>query len=201
MSKALTKRQIQAAETKNKILTKALLLIAKNGYDNTSIQEICNSAEVSTGAFYHHFKSKENIIIESYKQFDVKALEYSTNNLSDKSPLEKIQKIVLFQISYAKMMSLDTMRQFYRSQLTSGREFFISNQRQYPKILINYLSEAQLANVLSNKLTPEEQSRYILRLARGTIYDWCAHNGTFDMESEITISLDMLLDSMKPDTP
>ncbi len=201
MSKALTKRQIQASETKNKILTKALLLIAKNGYDNTSIQEICNSAEVSTGAFYHHFKSKENIIIESYKQFDVKALEYSTNNLSDKSPLEKIQKIVLFQISYAKMMSLDTMRQFYRSQLTSGREFFISNQRQYPKILINYLSEAQLANVLSNKLTPEEQSRYILRLARGTIYDWCAHNGTFDMESEITISLDMLLDSMKPDTP
>ena len=99
------------------------------------------------------------------------------------------------------MIALDTMRQFYRSQLTSGREFFISNQRQYPKILINYLSEAQLANVLSNKLTPEEQSRYILRLARGTIYDWCAHNGTFDMESEITISLDMLLDSMKPDTP
>ncbi len=201
MSKALTKRQIQASETKNKILTKALLLIAKNGYDNTSIQEICNSAEVSTGAFYHHFKSKENIIIESYKQFDVKALEYSTNNLSDKSPLEKIQKIVLFQISYAKMMSLDTMRQFYKSQLTSGREFFISSQRQYPKILINYLSEAQQAGVLNNELTPEDQSRYILRLARGTIYDWCAHNGAFDIESEITISLDMLLDSMSPDTP
>ena len=201
MSKLLTKRQVQAAETKNKVLTTALRLIAENGYDNTSIQEICKAAEVSTGAFYHHFESKENIIIESYKQFDVKALEYSTNNLSDKSPLEKIRKIVLFQISYAKIMSLDTMRQFYKSQLTSGREFFISNQREYPQILISYLSEAQQAGVLSTKLTPEEQSRYILRLARGTIYDWCAHNGTFDIESEITISLDMLLDSMKPDTP
>ena len=201
MSKPLTKRQVQAAETKNKILTTALRLIAINGYDNTSIQEICTSAEVSTGAFYHHFKSKEHIIIESYKQFDVKVSEYATTNLSDKSPLEKIRKIVFFQISYAKMMSLDTMRQFYRSQLISGREFFISNQREYPKILINYLSQAQQAGVLSDKLTPEDQSRYILRLARGTIYDWCAHNGTFDMESEITISLDMLLDSMKPDTP
>ncbi len=201
MSKPLTKRQVQAAETKNRILSTALTLIARNGYDNTSIQEICKAAKVSTGAFYHHFKSKENIIIESYKQFDVKASEYSMNYLSDKSPLEKIRKIVFFQISYAKMMSLDTMRQFYKSQLTSGREFFISSQRQYPKILINYLSEAQQAGVLNNELTPEDQSRYILRLARGTIYDWCAHNGAFDIESEITISLDMLLDSMSPDTP
>ncbi|WP_259596222.1 TetR/AcrR family transcriptional regulator [Clostridium botulinum] len=66
----LTKRQIQAINTKNKIYNIATNLMQKEGYDNITIQNICEKAEVSVGSFYHYFESKNDILIELYKKAD-----------------------------------------------------------------------------------------------------------------------------------
>lgn len=50
-------------ETRNTILHTALALFSKNGYDATSVAEICQEAEVSKGAFYHHFPSKRDLFL------------------------------------------------------------------------------------------------------------------------------------------
>ena len=53
MSKAATTRQL--------ILNKSLELIYKNGYQSTSIDEIIATTNVTKGAFFYHFKSKEEM--------------------------------------------------------------------------------------------------------------------------------------------
>ena len=45
----------------------ALRLFVKNGFFNTSIQELCSQAEVSIGFFYNHFSDKEGIARELYR--------------------------------------------------------------------------------------------------------------------------------------
>lgn len=50
-------------DTRSKILHTALELFSKNGYDATSVAEICQKAEVSKGAFYHHFPSKQDLFM------------------------------------------------------------------------------------------------------------------------------------------
>jgi AcrR family transcriptional regulator len=50
-------------DTRSKILHTALELFSKNGYDATSIAEICQKAEVSKGAFYYHFPSKQDLFL------------------------------------------------------------------------------------------------------------------------------------------
>ncbi|WP_159917658.1 TetR/AcrR family transcriptional regulator [Pantoea sp. 18069] len=45
----------------------ALKLFVKNGFFNTSIQELCSEAEVSIGFFYNHFSDKEGIARELYR--------------------------------------------------------------------------------------------------------------------------------------
>ena len=40
------------------------VVFAENGFENTSIANICSKAKVSKGLVYHHFKSKEAILIE-----------------------------------------------------------------------------------------------------------------------------------------
>lgn len=52
---------------RDQILTTALELFSKKGYFNTSINEICNTANVSTGAIYHHFQNKEALAKSLYK--------------------------------------------------------------------------------------------------------------------------------------
>ena len=48
--------------TRSKLLEAAKTLIARQGADNTRIQEITEEADVGFGSFYNHFQSKEAIV-------------------------------------------------------------------------------------------------------------------------------------------
>lgn len=49
-------------KTKDKIVEAALDLFYQQGYEEASIKEIVNKAQVSKGAFYHYFKSKDSVL-------------------------------------------------------------------------------------------------------------------------------------------
>ncbi len=50
-------------ETIQLILSVSNKLFIEKGYNNTSIQDITNEINLSKGAIYHHFKSKEDIFL------------------------------------------------------------------------------------------------------------------------------------------
>lgn len=51
----------KAAATRLNILQKAFELIYKNGYRTTSVDEIIATTQVTKGAFFYHFKSKDEM--------------------------------------------------------------------------------------------------------------------------------------------
>lgn len=61
--------QQRSEETRARILEAANALFSKNGYDATSVAEICQAAEVSKGAFYHHFPSKHDVFLASMENW------------------------------------------------------------------------------------------------------------------------------------
>jgi TetR/AcrR family transcriptional repressor of nem operon len=54
-------RQPRAVETRDKILGEAARLFALKGYHDTKLEEVLKAAKVTTGAFFHHFGSKEEL--------------------------------------------------------------------------------------------------------------------------------------------
>jgi AcrR family transcriptional regulator len=48
--------------TRAKLVEAAKALFARQGVDNTRIQEITDEADVGFGSFYNHFQSKEALI-------------------------------------------------------------------------------------------------------------------------------------------
>jgi len=50
-------------DTKTRLLEAAYTLMLRKGYPATSVDEICEAAEVSKGSFYHFFKSKQELAI------------------------------------------------------------------------------------------------------------------------------------------
>jgi TetR/AcrR family transcriptional regulator, transcriptional repressor for nem operon len=56
-----TVRQPRAVETRKKILGEAARLVAPKGHNDTKLEEVLKAAQVTTGAFFHHFGSKEEL--------------------------------------------------------------------------------------------------------------------------------------------
>lgn len=52
-------------QSRQKILKSALTLFTRKGYDNVTINEVMNDAELTHGAFYGHFKSKSELYSEA----------------------------------------------------------------------------------------------------------------------------------------
>ena len=48
--------------TRQAIIDSALALFEANGFDATSVQSVADEADVTKGAFYHHFESKDQLV-------------------------------------------------------------------------------------------------------------------------------------------
>jgi AcrR family transcriptional regulator len=57
------KQQERVEITRTRLLDAALRCFAEQGYDATAVAMICEVAQVSKGAFYHHFDSKQAIFL------------------------------------------------------------------------------------------------------------------------------------------
>jgi AcrR family transcriptional regulator len=55
--------QQRGEETRARIMDAAVRKFAVEGYDAASVDDICNEAGVSKGAFYHHYPSKQAIFL------------------------------------------------------------------------------------------------------------------------------------------
>jgi AcrR family transcriptional regulator len=54
---------LKRRETMHRLCTKGLEIFNEKGYYNTSLDDILTELNLSKGAFYHHFKSKEDYFI------------------------------------------------------------------------------------------------------------------------------------------
>jgi TetR/AcrR family transcriptional repressor of nem operon len=54
-------RQLRALRTREKILREATRLFTLKGYHDTKLDEVLRAAGVTSGAFFHHFGSKEDL--------------------------------------------------------------------------------------------------------------------------------------------
>lgn len=75
----MTTRQ-RGRRTRNRILRAATAGFAKGGYDGTSVAEICRRAQVSKGAFYHHFSGKQALFLELLENW-LKMLDRQLENI------------------------------------------------------------------------------------------------------------------------
>lgn len=96
--------------TVEKILQVSLKLFNEKGYEKTTIQDIVNELGMSKGAIYHHFKSKEEIV-EAISQSCYHNNQTIPALLQDssKSGLEKLQLIIMSQMSDETKKDVDTL--------------------------------------------------------------------------------------------
>ncbi len=67
-------KSIKRRTTMNRMQVTGLELFYKNGYYNTSVDDILKELSLSKGAFYYHFDSKEDFFIQIIEQLVVRKI-------------------------------------------------------------------------------------------------------------------------------
>lgn len=128
-------------ETVNLILGVAFRLFMEKGYEHTSIQDIINNlGGLSKGAIYHHFKSKEDILVAVIDRMTAESNQMLAD-IRDSSGLsgeEKLKKIFRESISRSVQNDIFTVAPDFRDN---------------PKLLFSLLHDT-IDNAAPNYILP-----------------------------------------------
>lgn len=176
-----TSRQLQAQKTKRRIYNAAVDLFGRQGFDNTTIEDISKKADVSVGAFYHYYTSKAEIYSELYRKIDV----YYENTVADQLVKEDFyDNIILYFMHYAEYINargVDTVKQLFNTQ----NALFLDKSRYKYKLLAEVIKKGEEKKLLTNEMSLDEIEEFLMVVSRGTVYDWLLHNGDYDLEGKM----------------
>ena len=192
----LSKQQLKSKETKERIFQAAKAILQKSGYENLSIKNICEEAGVSNGSFYHHFKTKDDLLsyyIEAQPTINPELLDIPQNKEDAKTT---IVEVYLNYASYCKELGVDFMAGYYtpRNQALNPD---IRTERPYPIVTVQqYLQKAVSAGAIELTLTIPEVVTDIRMLVIGNVFEWSMRNGEVDFEENMKRSLSHYLNGV-----
>ena len=192
----LSKQQLKSKETKDKIFRAAKHILQKKGYDQLSIKNICEEAGVSNGSFYHHFKTKDDLLsyyIEEQPSINPDLLDLPENAEEAK---QTIIYVYLNYVHYCQELGVEFMSNYYTPKNQSLNPL-IRTERPYPIITVsNYLQKVIDANIIHPSLALEDITTDIRMIVISNVFEWCLKSGDTDFEGNMKRSLETYLNGL-----
>lgn len=189
----LSKQQQKSKETKAKIFRAAKHILRKKGYEELSIKNICEEAGVSNGSFYHHFKTKDDLLsyyIEEQPSIDPDLLDIPKNVQEAKNA---IIYVYLNYVHYCEELGVEFMANYYTPKNQSLNPL-IRTERPYPIVTVhNYLEKCIRAGILPPYLNLDDITTDIRIIVIGNVFEWCLKNGNTAFERNMKRSLETYL--------
>ena len=165
----------KGAQTREKIIQKALRLFCVNGYYRTSINDILQATGLTKGGLYGHFASKEELWYAVYDEaLSIWRKVVFQGIQSNADPLERIQILIENDIKNKLGRNVFEGGCFFHSMLVelSGQSNAMSNHlmqgfKQLVELLCAWLKEADQQGQLKKNLNFSEIANYIVICLNG----------------------------------
>ncbi|HTO55490.1 MAG TPA: TetR/AcrR family transcriptional regulator [Myxococcota bacterium] len=157
-------RAARKDETQARIIHASMELFATRGYEGTSISAIAAKAQISRGAVFWHFGSKEGLFREACKRFFIPFWQEVERSLETLGPRDRI--LALFDL-YEQFVTANretiqalvrwvlesaTMRESLRGELLALHAMFTNDLRQAIAELTGDAIEAELLTTTLSSL-------------------------------------------------
>lgn len=196
ITQELSKQKLKSKETKAKIFRAAKHILQKQGYEQLSIKNICEEAGVSNGSFYHHFKTKDDLLsyyIEEQPSINPDLLDMPRNATEAKAA---IIQVYLNYVHYCQDLGVEFMSNYYTPKNQSLNPL-IRTERPYPIVTVhNYLKKAIDADIIKPDLDLEDITTDIRMIVIGNVFEWCLKSGEADFEGNMRRTLRIYLDGL-----
>lgn len=173
-------------ETKDRILRTALKLFVEKGFAEVSINDLIKEVGIAKGGFYHHFKSKDELIYEMMEGFAYPLLEGIIRSIDECNGSVKEKLSCLFK-KYSEVQSyLKTTLEIDEVNDTSIMVLIIEGVKRYEIInnhIIDFIErlsnkieslfeEGKKLGEISGKIDSKSSALYTLSTLEGAIILW-----------------------------
>lgn len=164
------RRKAQAQNTEAAILNAALTLMREGGFEAVTVRDICQKAGITTGAFYHHFRSKEDLFRKGFAPLD----QYMENALSGKSEDDPKGRLEIILRSYAAFMEEHgtIVAQYYQRRLADPNMASIDATRYILRLMVDCFERAKQQGATILKGDPVWAAEFCYCHFRGVVVDW-----------------------------
>ncbi|MBS6216940.1 MAG: TetR/AcrR family transcriptional regulator [Clostridiales bacterium] len=174
------RRREQAKRTEQAILRAAVELLRRNQFDKVSVRDICREAGITTGAFYHHFKSKEEMLLRGFAPLDT-YMEERLEEHRDEPPGRRLWFILSGYAAFMENMGWELVGRYYQQRLNRPDSRSIDSSRFTLRSIRECLMEAEQSGELPGGLAAEWVADFLFRHFRGVVIDWILHQGSYPL--------------------
>ena len=172
------RRQAQARQTERNILQAALTLMRERGFDKVSIRDICKQAGITTGAFYHHFPSKESLLNKGFAPLD-DYMEAALRGHEADEPAERLGHILSAYARFMEEEGGELTGRYYVRRITDPTTQSMDSSRYTLRAMVECFRQAQREGILASGRSPEWVADFCYRHFRGVVIDWVLHNYSY----------------------
>lgn len=184
---------------KDRILDTAWKLFREKGYENTTLQDIIDTSDTSRGAFYHHFRGKEELLFSMAGYFDKKYEGWLEKCDPELDAIEKLRVFNEFSMgSVENSEFLPFLQQLYGYEvMTEFKRYILDEERPYFKIILNIMTEGKRTGVIKKQDSPFLLARSYAGLQRGLTYNWLLENFRYSLLHNARLFVGLYLDNLR----
>lgn len=137
------RRKEQAQQTEQAILQAAMELARENSFDKVSVRDICQRAGITTGAFYHHFRSKEDLLSRGFSPLD-RYMEEALSGHETDAPPQRLWLILSTYASFIEAQGWELVARYYQRRLDAPDDASSMDPTRYTlRAMLDCLRQAE----------------------------------------------------------
>ena len=185
----------KAVLTKERIKRTAEKMFIEKGYVATTLRDITAKAGVTTGAFYKHYGSKEEILISIFNDGFTKQWEKFYELKEDITPITYAKIIGEINNGLADAFGTELLKVYCTAQLEMGNSGSLwkildsEKYSRYEQVLLE-----NLVSQYSTKYSWDQVDDIIAKIDRGVILDWIIKQGSYNLGKETNEMLLMIFE-------
>ncbi len=183
-------RKIGAEKSREALLEAASMLFDQYGMNCVTVNDICQRAGLTKGAFYHHFEGKEEVASQVFTPQLDRYLEEHYRVCEGASGRERILELARCTYRFSQMIGREATRESYVLLLHRQVSTLYVLTRIHNRILRSGLERAREEGRLRPSVSEDEAVMLFASLMGGFLVKW----STYDAACGPAIDWDKLLE-------
>jgi len=170
----LGRRERRAAETRVRLFRSAMRLFAQRGFQNVTVEDITQAADVGKGTFFNYFESKDQVlgVMAEIQLGKVRAVLEEAE--AGKQPVRSVLRGLFQRVSEEPGRSPEMTRALISTFLASEqiRSMMAANLAEGRRMVARVLQLGQQRGEVASTLKPEQLARQCQQSVIGTLLFW-----------------------------